>query len=39
MAKNKTDSWIDINVENQNFLGRKTSDKSTFKYGRDHLPF
>ncbi|BCZ45824.1 hypothetical protein psyc5s11_18910 [Clostridium gelidum] len=33
MEKNKQDSWIDINGSNENFLGRKTVDKSTFKYG------
>ena len=33
MLKNKQDSWIDKTIENKNFLGRKTVDKSTFKYG------
>lgn len=33
MEKNKQDSWSDISTENNNFLGRKTVDKSTFKYG------
>lgn len=33
MEKKKQDSWIDINIKNENFLGRKTVDKSTFKYG------
>jgi len=33
MEKNKQDSWIDIKGANKNFLGRKTVDKSTFKYG------
>ncbi|MGH4050725.1 MAG: hypothetical protein ACREVX_05120 [Clostridium sp.] len=33
MENNKKDSWIDITEENKNFLGRKTVDKITFKYG------
>ena len=33
MEKKKQDSWIDITNGNENFLGRKTVDKSTFKYG------
>ncbi|MCB2300264.1 McrB family protein [Clostridium tagluense] len=33
MVKNKQDSWIDTTSENEDFLGRKTVDKSTFKYG------
>lgn len=33
MEKNKQDSWIDIKGAKKNFLGRKTVDKSTFKYG------
>ena len=33
MAKNKQDSWIDMTRDTKNFLGRKTADKSTFKYG------
>jgi len=33
MEKNKKDSWVDSATGNENFLGRKTVDKSTFKYG------
>ncbi|MBX4261300.1 hypothetical protein KTC96_06575 [Clostridium estertheticum] len=33
MEKSKKDSWVDIATGNENFLGRKTVDKSTFKYG------
>ena len=33
MEKNKKDSWVDTATGNNNFLGRKTVDKSTFKYG------
>ena len=33
MEKNKQDSWNNKIKENENFLGRKTVDKSTFKYG------
>ena len=33
MEKSKKDSWVDSATGNENFLGRKTVDKSTFKYG------
>ncbi|MBU3102236.1 MULTISPECIES: McrB family protein [Clostridium] len=33
MEKSKKDSWVDTATGNENFLGRKTVDKSTFKYG------
>jgi hypothetical protein len=33
MEKSKRDSWIDTTKGNENFLGRKIVDKSTFKYG------
>lgn len=33
MEKSKKDSWVDTATGNEKFLGRKTVDKSTFKYG------
>ncbi|MBU3202211.1 hypothetical protein LL037_12500 [Clostridium estertheticum] len=33
MERKKHDSWVDETKGNENFLGRKTVDKSAFKYG------
>lgn len=33
MENKRQDSWIDMDIKNEKFLGRKTTDKSTFKYG------